>query len=62
MEQHVNIESFPPSPVPSDERLWPGELPFTAFGQVGADHLDLHVFDQDVYWVDRIGAPTCTRR
>lgn len=24
---------YPPSPVPSDQRLWPGELPFTAFGQ-----------------------------
>ena len=50
---------FPPSPVPGDrpELLWPGELPFTAFGQWGPDRLDLRVFDQDVYWVDRFGTP-----
>jgi hypothetical protein len=46
---------YPPSPVPSDDELWPGELPFTAFGQWGADKLDLRVFDQDRYWVDRHG-------
>ena len=46
---------FPPSPVPSDARLWPRELPFTAFGQFGDDRLDLRVFDQDIYWVDRTG-------
>lgn len=50
---------FPPSPVPADKDLWPGELPFTAFGQFGPDALDLRVFDQDVYWVDRNGAPYC---
>jgi hypothetical protein len=44
---------FPSSPVPSDARLWPTGLPFTAFGQFGDDRLDLRVFDQDVYWVDR---------
>ena len=50
---------FPPSPATGDrpELLWPGELPFTAFGQWGPDRLDLRVFDQDVYWVDRLGAP-----
>jgi hypothetical protein len=48
---------LPPSPVPADARLWPGELPFTAFGQFGEGHLDLRVFDQDVYWVDRRGVP-----
>jgi len=48
---------FPPSPVPQDADLWPGELPFTAFGQFGPDYLDLRVFDQDVYWVDRNGDP-----
>jgi hypothetical protein len=48
---------FPRSPVPGDEDLWPGELPFTAFGQFGPDALDLRVFDQDVYWVDRNGDP-----
>jgi hypothetical protein len=48
---------FPPSPVPADEDLWPGELPFTAFGQFGPDALDLRVFDQDVYWVDHNGDP-----
>jgi hypothetical protein len=47
---------FPPSPVPADSDLWPTELPFTAFGQFGPDALDLRVFDQDVYWVDRHGA------
>lgn len=50
-------EWFAPSPVPSDMDLWPGELPFTAFGQFGPDRLDLRVFDQDVYWVDRLGDP-----
>lgn len=48
---------FPESPVPGDRDLWPGELPFTAFGQFGPDRLDLRVFDQDVYWVDRAGDP-----
>jgi hypothetical protein len=48
---------YPPSPVPADRDLWPGELPFTAFGQFGEDHLDLRVFDQDIYWVDRLGTP-----
>jgi hypothetical protein len=43
--------------VPSDSDLWPGELPFTAFGQFGNDRLDLRVFDQDRYWVDRHGHP-----
>lgn len=48
---------FLPSPVPSDARLWPFELPFTAFGHLGEGMLDLRVFDQDVYWVDRVGTP-----
>lgn len=43
--------------MPSDRNLWPGELPFTAFGQFGEGKLDLRVFDQDVYWVDRAGRP-----
>jgi len=47
--------TYPPSPVPRDEELWPNELPFTAFGQWGIDQLDLRVFDQDRYWVDRYG-------
>lgn len=46
---------YPPSPVPSDARLWPFELPFTAFGQYGEDMLDVRVFDQGTYWVDRVG-------
>lgn len=50
-------EWFAPSPVPADKDLWPGELPFTAFGQFGPDALDLRVFDQDIYWVDRSGNP-----
>lgn len=48
---------FVPSPVPADSDLWPGELPFTAFGQFGPDALDLRVFDQDMFWVDRTGTP-----
>lgn len=41
-----------PSPVPADRDLWPGELPFTAWGQHEHGTLDLRVFDQDVWWVD----------
>lgn len=47
--------TYPPSPVLSDVRLWPMELPFTAFGQFDEGALDLRVFDQDIYWVDRLG-------
>ena len=47
---------LPQSPVPSDRHLWPGEQPFTAFGQFGEGRLDLRVFDQDTWWVDRSGA------
>lgn len=43
---------YDPSPVPGDAHLWPGELPFTAWGQHEYGHLDLRVFDQSVYWVD----------
>lgn len=50
-------ETYPPSPVPSDERLLPGEKPFTAFGQFGPDKMDNRVFDQDIYWVNRLGEP-----
>lgn len=46
-----------PSPVPSDANLWPGEQPFTAFGQFGRGKLDLRVFDQDIWWVDITGTP-----
>lgn len=46
-----------PSPVPSDARLWPGEQPFTAFGQFGNGKLHLRVFDQDTWWVDITGTP-----
>lgn len=49
--------AYPPSPVPSDARLWPGELPFTAFGQWGEGRMDNRVFEQDVYWVDIHGRP-----
>lgn len=48
---------LPVSPVPSDENLYPGELPFTAFGQWGEGQLDLRVFDQDIYWVNVTGEP-----
>jgi hypothetical protein len=46
-----------PSPVPSDADLRDGELPFTMFGQFGPDMLDMRVFDQAVWWVDRLGRP-----
>ena len=49
--------AYPPSPVPADQRLWPGEKPFTAFGQHAANELDLRVFEQDEWWVDRFGQP-----
>jgi len=55
MADDGSAAKYPPSPVPSDRRLWPGELPFTAFGQFGEDSLDLRVFDQRTYWVDRTG-------
>ncbi|NUR14913.1 hypothetical protein [Terrabacter sp. C0L_2] len=45
------------SPVPSDADLWPGELPFTAWRQHEAGILDLRVFDQDQWWVDRNQTP-----
>lgn len=48
---------YPPSPVPADQDLAPGELPFTAWGQFGDGALDLRVFDQDRYWVDQHGRP-----
>lgn len=61
-EDEMHMESsggalYPPSPVPGDSELWPGELPFTAFGQFGHGRLDLRVFDQARYWVDRYGNP-----
>lgn len=31
------------------------ERPFTDFGQFGEDHLDLRVFEQNEWWVDRRG-------
>jgi hypothetical protein len=47
-----------PSPVPGDDDLWDGVgKPFTSFGQFGVDQLDLRVFDQDTWWVDRLGHP-----
>ncbi len=42
---------------PDIYELWPGERPFTDFGQFGVDALDLRVFDQDEWWVDRLGHP-----
>ena len=38
-------------------RLWPGERPFTDWGQFGYGRLDLRVLDQATYWVDVSGAP-----
>lgn len=45
--------------VHADEpgRLWPGERPFTDWGQFGYASLDLRVLDQATYWVDVAGAP-----
>jgi hypothetical protein len=48
---------YPVSPVPSDAHLEASELPFTAFGQFGANSLDIRVFEQDVYWVNTHGEP-----
>ena len=49
----VTARSVPePSPVPGDADPWPGELPFTAWGQHARGTLDLRVFDQAVWWVD----------
>lgn len=50
-------DNYLPSPVPSDENLPEGELPFTAFGQFGEGKMDSRVFDQDIYWVDINGKP-----
>lgn len=50
-------EFLPNSPVPSDTDLYPDDLPFTAFGQFGEDQLDLRVFEQNIYWVNRFGEP-----
>lgn len=44
----VTLPEHEPSPVPSDSDLWPGELPFTAWGQHEHGTLDLRVFDQEV--------------
>jgi len=52
---HRNLPSYPRSPVPSDEHLACGELPFTAFGQFGEGKMDNRVFDQDIYWVNIAG-------
>lgn len=49
------MAEYPPSPVKSDQWLWEGELPFTAFGQNGYGRLDLRVFDQGTWWVDIYG-------
>jgi membrane protease subunit (stomatin/prohibitin family) len=46
---------YPISPVPDDDILLPGELPFTAFGQHGVNRFDKRVFEQEVYWVDYLG-------
>jgi hypothetical protein len=46
-----------PSPLPGDDDLQEGQLPFTAFGQFGIDMLDMRVFSQDTWWVDRLGRP-----
>jgi hypothetical protein len=49
------LDFYPASPVLSDRWLFSDELPFTAFGQHGHDQLDLRVFEQDIWWVDRYG-------
>ncbi len=43
---------YEPSPAPSDADLWPGEPPFTAWGQCAEGAIDLRVFDQGIWWVD----------
>ena len=54
-EEFSEEKIYPISPVPDDEILLPGELPFTAFGQHGVNRLDKRVFEQEVYWVDYLG-------
>lgn len=49
------------SPVTSDQFLWDDEKPFTDFGQYGEDKIDIRVFEQDVWWVDRTGEPHLLR-
>ena len=51
-EAEQSRQEYEPSPVPADRDLWPGELPFTAWGQYEHGSLDLRVFDQGVWWVD----------
>ena len=42
----------------SDDTTDPLEVPkFTDFGWGGEGELDLRVFEQDTYWVDRTGTP-----
>lgn len=57
MEMDPDPAAYPRSPVPSDARLWPGELPFTAFGQWGEARMDLRVVEQEIFWVDTHGRP-----
>lgn len=56
-EPTVDFSQYPKSPVPADDFLIPGELPFTAFGQFGEGQMDKRVFEQDIYWVDIKGTP-----
>src|SRR5690349_20382479 len=44
-------DEYPPSPVPDDDNLWPGEQPFTHWGQDPPGTLDLRVFWQATWWV-----------
>jgi len=53
----VSPQEYPDSPVPSDRSRWPGEAPCRHWGQFGPEHLDLRVFDQGIWWVDRYGRP-----
>lgn len=53
----VDDHTYDPSPVPSDADLWPGELPFTAWGERDADTLDLRVFDQGTWGMGRLQVP-----
>ena len=54
-EEFPEEKIYPISPVPDDDILLPGELPFTAFGQHGVNRFDERVFEQEVYWVDYFG-------
>lgn len=53
----VDQPELEPSAVPSDGDPWPGDTPFTTWGQHGMGQLDLRVLDQGDWWVDHDEQP-----